>query len=94
MSVGAVGGHGAAPDLGELEKAVNDIYRAPLRQAATDSLNRMMRSGATDEELGKRVIELRELDQLSVDQDGEAVREPQIICSLGLFAGTRAGGGG
>ncbi len=34
-----------------LHKAIEDIYRYPLRQSATDTLNRQLRSGIADEDL-------------------------------------------
>jgi superfamily II DNA or RNA helicase len=75
-----------APDLDQLGRAIEDIYRAPLRETARESLNRMLRSGADDESLAKRVVELRAADQLTQTTDTAEQREPRIICSLGLFS--------
>jgi Helicase conserved C-terminal domain/PLD-like domain/SNF2-related domain len=67
-----------------LERAIDDIYRYPLRQTATDTLNRQIRSGIRDDELADLVIRLRDEDRLSrVSQETET-NDPQIICSLGL----------
>jgi hypothetical protein len=71
-------------DLPELGKAVEEIYRFPLRQSATDTLNRQMKTGITDEKLTELVLALREEDRLCLIQDEENSGEPQIICSLGL----------
>ena len=71
-------------DTPQLKKAIEDVYNHPLRQLATDLLNRQLRSGISDQELAKRVIELREEGRLSVVQEEERPQEPQIICSLGL----------
>ena len=73
-------------DVEALHRSINDIYRYPLRQSAVDSLNRQLRSGASDDQLAELVMMLREEDKLcqTEDRDGES-REPQIICSLGLF---------
>jgi SNF2 family DNA or RNA helicase len=69
----------------ELIRAIEEIYRYPLRQSAIDTLNRQLRSGISDETLAQLVIALRDEDRLCRvhDEDGE-VREPKIICSMGL----------
>ncbi len=72
----------------DLEKAIDEIYRYPLQQSATDTLNRQLRSGITNEELAKRVVELRSDNRLCNVDEGVQQQEPQIICSLGLFAST------
>ena len=69
------------PDLG---KAIEEIYRFPLRQSATDSLNRQMKSGISDEKLTELVLALREEDRLCLVQEDAQAGEPQIICSMGL----------
>lgn len=71
-------------DLPELGKAIEEIYRFPLRQSATDTLNRQMKTGITDDKLAELVLALREEDRLCSIQDDEHTSEPQIICSLGL----------
>ncbi|GIK17389.1 MAG: hypothetical protein BroJett003_23530 [Planctomycetota bacterium] len=71
-------------DSAELRKAIDDIFRYPLRQTATDTLNRQLRSGISDQSLAELVIALREEDRLCLVQEEEQAREPQIICSLGL----------
>jgi hypothetical protein len=69
----------------ELRKAIEEIYRYPLLQTATDSLNRQLKSGIGDAELGRLVLSLRADGRLcNVSIDGVDRREPQIICSLGL----------
>ena len=72
-------------DVDALHKAIDDIYRYPLRQSAVDTLNRQLRSGVDDAQLAEIVMSLREEDRLSLTGDDAEVREPQIICSLGLF---------
>jgi len=71
-------------DLPELGKAIEEIYRFPLRQSATDTLNRQMKSGIGDDKLAELVLALREEDRLCLVHDGDESGEPQIICSLGL----------
>jgi hypothetical protein len=69
----------------DLLRAVDEIYRYPLRQSATDSLNRQLRSGIDDQQLAELVVALRTDDRLCIVSDEAEKREPQIICSLGLF---------
>ncbi len=68
------------------EKAVDDIYRYPLRQTATDTLNRQLRSGISDETLARLVVTLRDEGRLCIIHEDEQIQEPRIICSLGLKA--------
>lgn len=70
----------------ELLKVIDEIYRYPLRQTAVDTLNRQLRSGIDDARLAELVLALREEDRLCIVEQSVEVQEPQIICSLGLFA--------
>lgn len=70
----------------QLAKAIEEIYRYPLRQSATDALNRQLRAGVSDEGLADLVNALRDDDRLCLVHDEEQSQEPQIICSLGLSA--------
>jgi superfamily II DNA or RNA helicase len=76
-------------DSQSLRRAIEDIYNFPLRQVAVDTLNRQLRSGIQDDELARRVVELREEGRLCMIQEDEASQEPRIICSLGLAAPAR-----
>ncbi|MGC2423186.1 MAG: helicase-related protein [Nitrospirota bacterium] len=69
-----------------LIKAMEEIYRYPLQETAKDILNRQLRSGITDEALAQLVLGLRKEDRLCVVHEEERVREPRIICSMGLSA--------
>ena len=71
----------------ELLKAIEDVYRYPLRATATDTLNRQMRLGITDEALADLVITLRNEDRLCLVEQEAQSQDPQIICSMGLSAG-------
>ena len=68
-----------------LERALNEIYRYPLRQTATDSLNRQLQAGVDDNTLAELVMTLREENMLCIIQENAEVAEPRIICSMGLF---------
>lgn len=68
-----------------LKRAVNEVYRFPLRQAAADLLNRRLREGIGAHQLAELIITLYDEDRLCLKEDEAEKREPQIICSLGLF---------
>ncbi len=69
-----------------LYRAIEDIYRYPLRQAATDVLNRQLRAGIRDEELAELVMNLRAEERLCIiSEDTADLGRPQIICSMGLI---------
>ncbi|BDI15630.1 hypothetical protein ANSO36C_14320 [Nostoc cf. commune SO-36] len=70
----------------ELLKAIDEIYRYPLRQSAIDTLNRQLRSGINNQQLAELVVALRMDDRLCIVTEELEKREPQIICSLGLFS--------
>lgn len=69
----------------ELERAVDDIYGHPLLETAADLLNRLMRSGVNDEELAEAVKSLREEGRLTYSDDDTNIREPRVVCSMGLI---------
>lgn len=71
----------------ELERALDDMYQRPLLETAADLLNRLMRGGVHDEELASAVKSLREEGRLTYAEDDSALREPRVVCSLGLVAG-------
>lgn len=67
-----------------LSKALDEIFRYPLQEAARNSLNRQLRSNIADEDLAALVLNLYEDGRLCLVQDDQDAGEPQIICSLGL----------
>ena len=62
-------------DVPELHRALDDIYRFPLRQSAVDTLNRQLRSGIEDSALADLVIAFRDDDRLCLTGD-ERNRDP------------------
>lgn len=74
----------------ELTKAIDEIYRYPLLQSATDTLNRQLKAGIASPQLADLVVGLRDDGRLCQIHDGDDEdHEPQIICSMGLFASTK-----
>ena len=71
-------------DTPQLHKAIEDIYRYPLRQSAIDTFNRQLRAGIADEKLAELAMALRDEDRLCIIHEEAQTQEPQIICSLGL----------
>jgi hypothetical protein len=69
-----------------LHKAIEQIYRYPLRQTAVDTLNRQLRSGISNQALAELVMALYEEDRLCIVHEEQQSCEPRIICSMGLVA--------
>lgn len=68
-----------------LKRAIDDLYKYPLREVARDTLNRQLKAGIDDNGLAALVVALREEDKLCIINETEVEkREPQIICSLGF----------
>ncbi|KJR42772.1 helicase domain-containing protein [Candidatus Magnetoovum chiemensis] len=68
-----------------LKKAIDDIYKHPLKEFARETLNRQLKAGISDEDLAELVKSLKEEDNLSLIKDEtDNYREPQIICSMGM----------
>ena len=70
----------------DLLKALDDIYRYPMREGARDVLNRQLKAGIQDQQLAELVVSLRAEDRLSIIEEDkiEESKEPHIICSLGI----------
>ena len=73
-----------------LPKALDDIYRHPLRQSAVDIFNRQLPS-ISDETLAQLACSLRDDDRLCTVREDAPVGDDQIICSLGLVASGKGG---
>ena len=76
--------HGMLFATQDLAKAVDQIYKFPLRQAAADALNRQLRIRVSDHQLSDFVVSLWQQDRLCLVEEEVETQEPQIICSLGL----------
>ena len=70
----------------ELERALDDMYQRPLLETSGDLLNRLMRSGVNEEELAGAVKSLREEGRLTYAEDDATLREPRVVCSMGLIS--------
>lgn len=69
-----------------IDRALEEIYRYPLYQSATDTLNRQLKAGIDDHKLAELVLNLREDGRLCVIDEHESQRDPKLICSMGLAA--------
>ncbi len=68
-----------------LKRAIDDIYKYPIKESAKETIGRQLKAGVLDDVLGNLVVALREDDKLCIITDEDQVnREPQIICSLGI----------
>jgi len=69
-----------------LHKAIEDIYKYPLLQSTTNTLNRQLKSGISNPALAELVMALRDDARLCRVTENVEAAEPQVICSLGLKA--------
>jgi superfamily II DNA or RNA helicase len=68
----------------DLKKALDDVFRFPLREYARETLNREFKL-VNDEKLAELLLSLWEQNKLVIrDDETTATDEPQIICSLGI----------
>ena len=70
----------------EVNRVLDEIYKFPLRQVATDTLNRQLKAGISDDQLAELTLVLRAEGRLCLVHDEEEGREPRIVCSMGLFS--------
>jgi SNF2 family DNA or RNA helicase len=68
----------------KIDKVLEEIYRYPLYQSATDTLNRQLKAGIDDHKLAELALSLREDGRLCVIDEQQNDREPRLICSMGL----------
>jgi SNF2 family DNA or RNA helicase len=67
-----------------IDRVMEEIYRYPLYQSASDSLNRQLRAGINDQQLLDLVFSLREDGRLCLIEEQSPQKEPMLICSMGL----------
>ncbi len=68
-----------------IRAAIQAIYDHPLTTEAADKLNRQLRLGISDDDLAALITGLHRDDRLVlVNLHDPALREPRIVCSLGL----------
>jgi hypothetical protein len=67
-----------------LPKAIDLLYRYPLRHSARETLTRQLRVGIRDDTLLELVVTLYEADQLCVISEEDVMQEAQIVCSMGM----------
>ncbi len=68
----------------QLARAIEEIYRYPLRPSATDTLNRQLRAGIEDHKLAELVLALRGDDRLGIIHEDGQIQESQLISELSL----------
>lgn len=71
--------------LRDIERTLEELYRYPLCQAATDALNRQLKSGVEDHRLAELLLGLREDGRLCVITEEQPQHEPKLICTMGLI---------
>jgi hypothetical protein len=74
-------------ELQQLDRIIEEIYRYPLLPSALDILNRQLRLQITDRGLVELLFHLKNNERLCQKSVAPA-QEMQLICSLGLQAGT------
>ncbi|AGX86693.1 helicase-related protein [Candidatus Symbiobacter mobilis] len=68
----------------EIDRALEEMYRYPLYQTATDTLKRQLKADIDDHKLAALILNLREDGRLCIITEDEYQREPKLICTLGL----------
>jgi len=70
--------------LRRVDRVMEEIYRYPLFQSATDSLNRQLKAGIGDTAMLDLIFSMREDGRLCIVDDQAQQREPKLICTMGL----------
>ncbi len=72
--------------MGPLDRALDAVYRHPLKSGAVDALRRQLRVGISDEHLADMVVARYENETLCQEGTEKKRGEPKVVCSLGLCA--------
>jgi superfamily II DNA or RNA helicase len=67
-----------------LDRAMDALFRFPLTERAREALGRELRLGIKDDALAQMLLDWYEDERLVRITEEQAVREPVILCSLGL----------
>jgi hypothetical protein len=68
-----------------LKKAIDELYRSPLKEYARDAISRHLKTGVDDVTFTELVLGLREEDKFcQIEKSVETSQEPSVICSLGI----------
>ncbi len=73
-------------EIPSLNLAIDEIYKFPLTEIATEAIVRQLKAEASDEELARLVLGLWEERRLCINKKQEKRTEPLIVCSMGLLA--------
>lgn len=75
-------------DMQQLDKVIEDIYKFPLQQSASDALFRQLRAGIDNYNLAEMVIKMNAESKLCLVKEEKQLTNPLIVCSLGLAEAT------
>ncbi len=72
----------------EHKKALDDIYKNPLREYAKDVISKQLKSGISDQDLADLLVSLRNDGKLCIFETEQTHHKKltQIICSMGLIS--------
>ena len=70
----------------ELQRAIDELYQYPLRNAAKRRLSSLLNNKLTsDHKLVDILLELYRDGRLCLNDNESEQQEPQLICSLGII---------
>ena len=72
-------------DTPELKRVIENIYRYPLRPVATDTLNRQLRLGISNQDLALLVIDLWNDGRLCIVEEERVMQEPKNCLLIRAF---------
>lgn len=72
-------------ELARLDEVINELQKYQLDEIAKQILSRSLKEGVRDQQLADLSADLREQARLSYITEEQANREPELICSIGLY---------